>query len=61
MPKINRKTLYLILIALIVLTGVICWFMFKDVLVEMITLIRNGDEQQLSAMPPALRRCSTAC
>ena len=49
MPKINRKTLYLILIALIVLTGVICWFMFKDVLVEMITLIRNGDEQQLSA------------
>ncbi len=49
MPKINRKTLYLILIALIVLTGVICWFMFKDVLIEMITLIRNGDEQQLSA------------
>ena len=49
MRKINRKTLYLILIALIVLTGVICWFMFKDVLVEMIALIRNGDEQQLSA------------
>lgn len=49
MRKINRKTLYLILIALIVLTGVICWFMFKDVLVEMIALIRSGDEQQLSA------------
>ena len=49
MRKINRKTLYLILIALIVLTGVICWYMFKDVLVEMIALIRNGDEQQLSA------------
>lgn len=49
MRKINRKTLYLILIALIVLTGVICWFMFKDVLVEMIALIRSGDEEQLSA------------
>lgn len=49
MKKINRKTLYLILIALMVIVGILAWFMFHDVLDEMIVLIRRGDEEQLTA------------
>ena len=48
MRKMDRKKLYMILIVLIFLTAVVSWILFRDVLKEMIFLIRNGNEAELS-------------
>lgn len=48
MRKMDRKKLYMILIVLIFLTAFVSWILFRDVLKEMIFLIRNGNEAELS-------------
>ena len=49
MHKIDRQKLYIILIVLIGLTAFVSWWLFRDVLREMLILVQNGNEQELSA------------
>lgn len=48
MRKINRQKLYIILIVLIFLAAIISWVLFRDVLMQMIYLVRRGSEAELT-------------